>query len=252
MQIKQIIGCIAILATGQIYASSLERSESVEQTIIKEAQVSQKKVTTSAEHALELQAEIEALQAEIDDLSVYHDHLGKLIDSQNRELSALEVQLDEISQTRQSVVPLMYRMLDGLEHYIRQDMPIRKAVRVERVNALRELMVQADVAEAEKYRRILEAYQVEMDYINKLGIYNGPIEIDGVMRETEQLNLGHVSLVARSPDKQQYWLWNTKQQTWQSLDDKLTDEIAKAFLVANKLAPPALLLLPLSEPEVSQ
>ncbi len=252
MHITPFITGMAVFIAGTVAAQSFEQSEKLEQFIIEEAQASQAVVTTSADQALELQAEIEALQAEIEELEVYHQHLERLIDNQGQEQLSLNTQLNNITETRHSIVPLMYHMLDWLEHYIEQDMPIKKTLRTARVDTLRELMAQANISDAEKYRRIVEAYQIEMDYTSKLGVYIDTIEVGGVVREVEQLNLGRVTLIARSPDQQQYWAWNTKQQRWQVMDKQFTTELEKAFLVANKRASPDILRLPLSITEVSQ
>lgn len=250
LQSLSMLSLFAII--GTINAASLDESSNVEREIIKDAQKSQNVVSNSSDHAFELQSEIEALKAEISGLEVYEDHLNKLIDSQNHELESVESQLIEIEDTRQSIVPLMYQMLDSLTLYIDQDMPIRKDTRVDRIKQLRKLMTQADISDAEKFRRILEAYQIELDYVNKMGIYTSSIDIEGVHRETEQLYLGHISFVARSLDKKQYWVWRAKEKGWKSLDSSLNYDLEKAFNVAYKLASPSLLKLPLSVSEVSQ
>lgn len=246
------------MITGASHAASIdgsakiEESAKVERAIINSAQKSQNIVSDSSDHAFELRTEIEALKAEINGLEVYENHLNRLIDSQAKELESAESQLNQISSTRQSIVPLMYQMLDTLTAYVAQDMPIRKDTREERIKSLNELMVQADISDAEKFRRILEAYQIEVDYVNKLGTYTSSIEIEGVVRETEQLYLGHISFIARSLDKQHYWVWVAKQKMWVSLDTVLHNELNHAYSVAEKLATPSLLKLPLSVSKVNQ
>lgn len=227
-------------------ASELTQSAKTEKTILKQAQQSQKVVDKSANKSLLLENEIDALQAEIDNLSVYEKHLTGLVVSQRDELAALHSQLDEISETRQSIIPLMYEMLDGLAVYINQDMPIRQQTRLNRVNKLQQLMTESGVSDAEKFRRILEAYQIELDYVNKLGTYTSTIEINGAQRQVEQLYLGNVSFIARSSDAQQYWLWSQDQQNWRTLPAELNQELDKAYLSATKVAAPSLLMLPIS------
>ncbi|WED28963.1 DUF3450 domain-containing protein [Vibrio sp. DW001] len=252
MRLKSItvLGLMAVI--GFVNAGSLAESAKVEQAIIKDAGRSQHVVNDSSEHAFDLQSEIESLKAEVDGLAIYEDHLGNLILSQDQELTSVESQLDEIAETRQSIVPLMYQMLDGLATYIERDMPIRLDTRVDRVKQLRQLMVQADISDAEKFRRILEAYQIELDYVSKLGTYTNAIEINGVVREVEQLYLGHVSFIARSLDKKEYWVWSAQEKTWHLLNSALISDLDNAFLVANKRVSPRLLLLPLSTQEVSK
>lgn len=250
LQRLSVLTLIAVV--GPINAASLDESSKVEHAIINDAQRSQNVVNSSAERSFELQSEIEALKAEIVGLEVYETHLNKLIDHQNQERVSIEAQLKDIEDTRQSIVPLMYQMLDSLALHIEQDMPIRKETRIERIDLLRKLMIQADISDAEKFRRIFEAYQIELDYVNKMGVYTSSIEIDGVQRETEQLYLGHISFITRSLDKQQYWVWLAKEKEWESLDSTLYKDLEHAFNIANKRASPTLLKLPLSVSQVSQ
>ncbi|MDA7746790.1 DUF3450 domain-containing protein [Psychromonas sp.] len=231
---------------ASLQASSLKQSAQVEKSIINNAQISQVVVDKSAEEMVQLQKEVDALNAEISNLEVYEGHLAALVESQNTELSGLYLQLNEITETRQSVIPLMYEMLDGLAVHIDNDMPIREQARKLRLNNLTALMTESGVSDAEKYRRILEAYQIELDYVNKLGTYTGLLNIDGAKRQVELLYLGHVSFIARSIDAQHYWVWKQSKNEWVALDEDNNSALNEAYLVANKTTIPSLLMLPLS------
>lgn len=169
-----------------------------------------------------------------------------MISSQEKELEGFDSQLSQIDDTRQAIVPLMYEMLEGLQKLNAEDRPIRVEARANRLESLNEMMTQADISDAEKYRRILEAYQIEMDYGIKMGAYSGTIEFDGKPIVAEQLYLGRVSLVARSNDRQRYWAWNDNQNAWIEQDRSVGHSIDKAFDVAAKQASPSLLDLPVS------
>ena len=128
------------------------------------------------------------------------------MDSQNQEVDNLHDQIEQISLTRQGVVPLMYHMLDGLKEIVANDKPIRKVQREERIAKLDSMMTRADVADAEKFRRILEAYQIEMDYGTRLGVYQGKIDLSANEKvEADVLYLGRVSLIARSLSGETFW-----------------------------------------------
>jgi len=250
MHIKHLIASMTILITVQANGADLVKSESIEKSILNHAQQTQQNIANSADNNLELQNEIKVLQESIAQLSVYQAHLQRLLSSQQDELGSIDLQLNELTETKQSIVPLMYKMLDQLTAYIDNDLPLRKKIRTQRLTKLKQLMVRADVADAEKYRRIMEAYQIELDYVNKLSVYLGPITIAGTEKQVEILHLGHISLVARSLDKNSYWVWDNNQQQWNNweADPQTLDH---AYLVANKLASPSLLLMPLSLAEVN-
>lgn len=237
--------CAGILLPA--YADMLSDSKTIQNQTNNASASSQQKIDGSAAAAIALRAEIEQLQQETDNLTVYRDHLASLVTSQEDELASLQQQISEIGQTRQGIVPLMYQMLDGLEATIIQDKPLRLAARQARLAKLRALMPRADVSDAEKYRRILEAYQIEMDYGSKLGVYQQRIQLsEGDSITAEILYLGRVSLLARNLSASQYWSWDQQQRQWQALDSSENANIDTAYQLARQQIAPTLLTLPVS------
>ena len=234
-------------------ADNLAQSRVINQTLTANAAASQNRVDQSAEQALLMQADIERLQEEVENLAIYRGHLANLVDNQQQELVSLQTQLQGIESTRQGIVPLMYNMLAELETIIANDQPIKHQQRGERLARLKALMSQADVSDAEKYRQILEAYQIEMDYGTKLGVYQGEIDISAgvdsnVATQTltvELSHLGRVALLARSFDGQSYWQWLPHQQRWLTITTATAD-IDTAYKVAKKQLAPQLLTLPVA------
>ncbi len=244
---KPSLVLISLAVTMPVFANSLEDAKAIENRTNTASAVSQKTVDKSATAALELRAEIEQLTEETKNLKVYRDHLQGLVKSQHNEMASLNDQIAEIKNTRQGIVPLMYDMLDGLQKIVSQDRPIKEEGRLARVAKLKALMPRADVSDAEKYRRILEAYQIEIDYGTKLGTYEGRISLgDAQQMEAEVLYLGRVSLVARNLSQTRYWTWNANQRQWQALDSSDKEDIDKAFKLAEQQIAPTFLTLPVS------
>ena len=104
----------------------------------------------------------------------YADQLETQIRSQDEEMKTNDGQLREVETTAREVVPLMQKMLDTLEQFVGLDVPFLLEERTKRMATLKELMTRADVAFSEKYRRILEAYQVEMEYGRTIETDHGP------------------------------------------------------------------------------
>ncbi|MDP2574709.1 DUF3450 domain-containing protein [Vibrio penaeicida] len=231
---------------NSLYADDLDIARAIEKKTNKVIQNAQSNVDANVEASFTLQSEIEQLETQIDNLTLYRDHLTKLVSSQNSELVSLEQQLNDIEDTRQGIVPLMYRMIDGLDSIVSQDVPLRKVTRQKRLEDIKLLMGRADIAEAEKYRRILEAYQIEIDYGTKLGAYPAEIQFEGNTRQVEQLYFGRVSLVARSLDHKQFWVWRQESKTWNELSKDKGLEVNKAFAMAAKQQAPSVVTLPLS------
>jgi len=228
-------------------AQAIDHAQALTQKMNNTAVNSQHKIDKSADRTLSMQAEIERLQEEVDNLAVYRDHLAKLVNNQNQELNSLDEQLQGIKTTRQGIVPLMYKMLAGLDDIINTGKPIKKQQRLARLEKLNVMMGQADVSDAEKYRRILEAYQIEIDYGTKLGVYQSEIMLASAATPitVDLLHLGRIAFVARSLDSQSYWQWHDERQEWITITEH-THGIDKAFKMANKQIAPSLISLPVT------
>ncbi|QXC56334.1 DUF3450 domain-containing protein [Vibrio mimicus] len=242
--------CLLLLCVSALlpaHATSLDQAQAIQNSTNQASTQSQQKIDRSAEKTLVLRAEIEQLNEEVKNLQIYRNHLQSLVANQEQEMASLEQQTEEIKRTRQGIVPLMYDMIEGLEEWVAQDKPIRLAARQERIAKLKELMPRADVSDAEKYRRILEAYQIELDYGNKLGTYQAQIALSSAQQvEAEVLYLGRLVLLARSLDGEQFWNWDAKQQSWQVLSDANKSDLNAAYQLAQQQIAPTLLSLPVS------
>jgi uncharacterized protein DUF3450 len=250
--IKPSLVILMLCMASSAYAN-IDAARAIESKTNAASTKSQTKVDQSAEAALTMKAEIEQLEEEVKNLAVYRDHLSRLVVNQNEEVTSINQQIQDIKETRQGVVPLMYKMLDGLKQIITDDKPIRHEQRLARLNKLDVMMSQADISDAEKYRRILEAYQIEMDYGTKLGVYQGQITVeDGAAIETDLLYLGRISFVARSLDGTRYWAWNDIDNGWHAVDSSQSSNIDKAFSIAHKQVAPSLITLPVSAQLVAE
>ncbi|EGR0773896.1 DUF3450 domain-containing protein [Vibrio cholerae] len=244
---KRCLSLLCVSALLPAHAASLDQAQAIQNSTNQASAQSQQKIDRSAEQSLLLRAEIEQLNEEVKNLQVYRNHLQSLVANQQQEMASLEQQTEEIKRTRQGIVPLMYDMIEGLEEWVAQDKPIRLAARQERIEKLKELMPRADVSDAEKYRRILEAYQIELDYGNKLGTYQAKITLPSAQEvEADVLYLGRLSLLARSLDGEQFWTWNSNQNAWQAITDANKSDLAAAYQLAQQQIAPTLLNLPVS------
>lgn len=235
------------LTLSNAYAADLNSAQAIQNQTNTQSVHSQRNIDQNADASIKLRADIAQLKQEISNLTIYRDHLSAVIASQNQEAGSLDQQISEINTTRQGLVPLMYQMIDGLNTSIRTGKPIQLKRRQQRIEKLRAMMTQADISDAEKYRQIMEAYQIELAYGIKLQTYQAKIILpSGEAIEAEILHLGRVSLIARNPDHSKYWQWSDAKSAWLSADSSTYDDLNQAYLVATKQATPSLLNLPVS------
>ncbi|MFV0573992.1 MAG: DUF3450 domain-containing protein [Vibrio sp.] len=250
--LKSLALTCCFTASFSTFADALDSARSIENQTNQAAKSAQNTINANSDKTFDLQADIERMQDQIENLSIYQKHLKTLVESQEAEKVSIDNQLVEIKETREGVVPLMYHMIDGLHTLIDQGSPVRLASREKRLEDLQDLMTRADISDAEKYRRILEAYQIEMDYGSKLGVYEGEIQLDADdTRQVDMLYMGKVVLIARSKDAQTAWLWSQADKKWNEMDSSELLNVNQAYALANKDQAPSLLTLPLSVTQVT-
>jgi hypothetical protein len=106
------------------------------------------------------------------------------------------------------------------------------------------MMGRADVSLSEKYRRIMEAYQVETEYGRTIEAYQAGLPSDGDNRTVDFLRIGRTSLYYLTLDGREAGVWDSNHQSWQSLPDSYLQAVADGLKVARKQLPPDLLVLP--------
>jgi len=205
------------------------------------AQKSQQKIDNLSDQTDQMLAEYRNVLRQTESLLIYNTQLEKLVSSQQAELTSIDDQLINIETTQREIVPLMLKMIEVIAQFVALDVPFLPEERQNRIAALQDLMERADVSLAEKYRRILEAYQVETEYGRTIEAYQGELALDGETRTVDFLRIGRVSLYYLTLDNQEAGVWD---QGWQKIDDSYRQAIDKGLKVAKKQLPPDLLVLP--------
>ena len=180
----------------------------------------------------------------IDNLKAYNKHLSSLITSQQDEVLRMNRQLGEIDDTQQNISPLMIRMVNSLNEFIKLDMPFHQKERRKRVADLQTLMSRADVSVSEKYRRVMEAYQIEVGYGKTIGAYQGKLTIQDKNITVEYLRIGRIGFYYHTLDGETFGYWDKKGHSWQVLPSEHEDYVLKALKVAKKHDSPDLLMVP--------
>lgn len=213
---------------------------------------SQKKVEEIATETDSLMAEYRLTNKKIESLNIFNRQLRQVIDSQNEELASLQRQIDEVEEVGRAVTPLMLKMIDSLDKFVALDLPFLPDERKTRVDGLRVLMRRADVADAERYRRILEAYQVENDYGRTIESYAGTVPRGEEEVPVDFLRVGRLALLYMTRDGTEVGAWDPTNRQWIQLDASYKNSISEGLRVAKKQAAPQLIRVPLPRPEKAQ
>lgn len=227
----------------------LKSAVAVQESAEKAAAASQKKIDSIADQTERMLTEYKLTMRQYDALSGYNNQVQKIVNAQVEELTSMEAQLTEIDTTNQGVIPLMGRMVDTLEKFVQLDVPFLPKERAKRLADLKELLDRADVTISEKYRRIMEAYQVEMEYGRTIETYAGDLEKEGRTRSVAFLRIGRVALMYQTLDKKETAAWDQEKRQWTVLSEEYRKPVSEGLKIASKQAPPNLIKLPIRAPE---
>ncbi len=228
-----------------VQANELKPVIKAGKAIAESAVQSQQKINQLAEQTQSKLQQYQTVNKEIEGLKVYNVQLQKQLQSQYDEMASLNLDIDRVSVIERQITPLMIRMINGLEQFVELDVPFLPKERADRVASLKDLMDRADVAVSEKFRRVLEAYQVEMGYGRSIEAYQGLIEVNGQERDVDFLRIGRVALMYITRDGSYAGLWDQDSKTWQKADDEFRMHITKGLRMAKKQLAPDLLVMPI-------
>ena len=185
---------------------------------------------------------------QIDRLIAYNDYVERLIVDQEAQITDIGKQLDQFALIERGIVPLMLDSIEILDKFIDLDVPFLLEERKARVARLRTIMNLSDVTVSEKYRQIMDAYQIETTYGRDIEAYTGLLEIDGESRQVDFLRIGRTSLTYQTPDQEETGFWNKQAGQWEKLPNKYQSYVTQGLRVARKQVTPSLLELPIEAP----
>jgi hypothetical protein len=135
--------------------------------------------------------------------------------------------------------PLLDKMFVSLERFVAGDLPFLKEERTARMETLG-LMMAEEGGLSEKFRRLMEAYQIEIEYGRTMSAYPGTLD-DG--RAAHFVHLGRVSLMYRTTDGEETAYWDADAGAW-VVDGDYSRAVQEALEMAGEAIAPDLVTLP--------
>jgi hypothetical protein len=209
----------------------------------------QSRIETLSDATDDLLTQYQTALRQHESLLIYNRQLEALIAAQEIEQASLVDQVDQVELVSRDVTPLMLRMIDALAAFVSLDVPFLEEERSERILDLQKLMRRADVTEAEKYRRIMEAYQIENDYGRTIEAYRSTLAQGDKELTVDFLRVGRIALIYQTLDEAEAGAWNPDSRSWETLDANLRSAIRNGLRIARKQSAPDLIRLPLLAPK---
>jgi hypothetical protein len=237
----------AILLTSNGTAADSDKVKTIigEQLKTEQAAVaSQKKIEQLDSETSRMLADYRQATQETSSLKAYNDELAVQVKSQNDQLATMSQQLVEIQTTSREVLPMMDKMLATLDQFVKLDLPFLPDERAARLATLKDMMGRADVSTSEKYRRIVEAYQIELEYGRTVEAYQGKVNDKTV----DFLRVGRISIMYQTLDGKETGYWDADNKKW-AVDNSYSDGVKAGLKIARKQSAPDFLTVAIHAPK---
>lgn len=241
-----VLGSGLVLGVLTANAQVLDRGIDAENRITQQAAEDQARINQVDEQTQRLVDEYRQVLAETESLREYNKQMENVVGNQEKEIVSINKQLDGLEETNRDVVPLMIEMSDALLKLVQADMPFRQKERVDRAKNIIDSLDRSDITNSEKYRLIVEAYQVELEYGRTMEAYRGALP-DG--QQVEFLRIGRTLLFWQSLDGKNTGWWNPNSRSFERLEDRYRLPVSDGLQIAYNQVAPDLISLPVPAPE---
>jgi seryl-tRNA synthetase len=249
--VKVTITALLLLSLNPAFSQSGAKTKKVvaeEKKNLNMAQASQKKIDALSDQTQTLLMKYRQTLKQIDNAKVYNAQLTKIIQTQEEEKVSIKSQTAQLKDTAKGIVPLMVDMVANIKKFVELDVPFLPKERAKRVNDLETLLTRADVSTSEKFRRILEAYQVENEYGRTIESYRALKKTDGNEKTVDYLQVGRVAFLYQTLDGKETGAWDNKAKKWVELGSEYKKSIQAGIKMAKKQTAPQLIKLPIAAP----
>ncbi|MCD6570335.1 MAG: DUF3450 domain-containing protein [Deltaproteobacteria bacterium] len=208
-------------------------------------QETQKREDAWAGQKAELIARYRSLQAELEYLKKVKVKTEQMLHAQEVQIAEIEHMIKESAKIKKELQSYLELVIEQLEEQIKKDIPYLSKERADRITSIKETLILPDKPLAEKYRRVMEALEIEVEYGRSVEVYQETVDLGGEPLLVDVLRVGRLSLFCRTPDGKLIGTFDQRDQKWVVLPSKYRREINKAIEIANRQRPIELVRLPI-------
>ena len=240
------------LVAGAPAWAQLDQTVSESERATADAAASQARIDRLADETGDLFREYRATLNRIEAQRLLVEQREVFLESQQTEITDLERQITEVADVLRDLLPLQFEMIDELDAFIRADIPFQRQDRLDRISRLRGYMDDPNIAPAERYRQIIDAYQIEADYGRFLDAWQAPLNLEPLSNApadpnaptVDYLLIGRVAWVYMTQDDTQAGIWNAATNSWDDLPGSFRADIRNAIRMASGTRAPNVFLAP--------
>ncbi len=247
---RSAVICAAVVAlfSTATHAQSVDAILKAEQSRLRSNQQSQVRIDKVVQDTRDIVNDYRAITKEIDGLKIYNRLMQAQTTKQQAKLDEIAESMEKANVINRQIFPLMTRMIEGLKKFVALDVPFLEEERTERVAKLEDLMDEPNVSVAEKFRKVMEAYQIENEYGRTIESYKGAHTDGDKIRQVNFLRIGRVALLFQSDDASITMRWDNDARAWVDAGD-YRNEMKAGLDVATQKVAPDLLMMPVAAAE---
>ncbi len=182
----------------------------------------------------------------------YNASLTRNIDAQERQIERLRGDIDNVEGLQRAMQPLMEDMVARFGDLVDADLPFKSNERSERVARLSGVLDDPEMSAAQRYRLIIEAYQIESEYGRTISAYEGTVNFDGQELSGEFLQVGRIALMFKTPDDSTLLIYDPSVGAWTNLNRSYLQDVKYAMRMAKEQTAPDIFFVPVQAPVQAQ
>lgn len=249
-----LMAAVAASAVGGVASAQLAPVLSAARQGTTEGAQTQTRIDQLDDQRTDIELEYRALLDQIESQRLFVEQQQVFIRSQENEMGSLQAQIDRVENIQRDLSPMMREMVQNLEQFVNLDLPFRlegENGRLRRIERLYELIDDPEISPAERYRVILNAYDIEASYGRSLNSYDEEILENDILVLVTVLQIGRVAMIRMYPDGRMTMRHNHSSD-WIALPGSYEANVTRAIRIAQEVTTPSVFLAPLPGPTVAQ
>ncbi|VAV97661.1 TonB system biopolymer transport component; Chromosome segregation ATPase [hydrothermal vent metagenome] len=182
----------------------------------------------------------------------YNASLNRNIDAQNSEIVRLREDIDNVEGLQRAMQPLMEDMVARFGDLVNADLPFMVGERAERAARLSTILDNPSMSAAQRYRLIVEAYQIENEYGRTIGYYVGTVGEGENALTGEFLRVGRIALMFKTPDDSELKIYDASAGDFVDLNRSYLQDVKFGLRMAKEQTAPDIFFVPVKPPVSAQ
>ncbi len=178
----------------------------------------------------------------------YNESLRRNIEAQESEITRLREDIDNVEGLQRATQPLMEDMVARFGQLVDADLPFEVEDRAQRAARLSAVLDNPSMSAAQRYRLIVEAYQIENEYGRTIGAYEGTIGSGEEALTGEFLRVGRIALIFKTPDDSVLRIYDKSAGDFINLDRSYLQDVKFGLRMAKEQTAPDVFFVPVKPP----